>query len=585
MIVKLRIYYPPLLCAGETIELLDIGLRHSKDHNAVHRVKPSASTHRFSVTSPSKTLYGSGVSKSTITLLHYIRDSAETINLRGSQDSSLELSPAPPERPSSFAVHNGISFVGSNPPTVSSPDRSRALASVPLAIKPLSNSERKIDTTHKRAVSIGSPQDIHVAASSFLPLEHLPSKVPPPFLAAKSSTSVKGRDETDQDGVVEDKLFVVKSAGLQRKKAMKSSSPRSKQKQSPKNDRKLLEPPVVPEVGQPGDDNTTLLRSNMTRSFRYRKITLRHEKPLFVNKQDGADSSDEEGENENGGANGTINEEDVAKVSPDFAVEQSSTSEISTRHGPSAGSSPPRVLCKVKANQGYSKVKLGGLKSPEALSENGSKSGSISEPKLSLVGSVPEDKDGENQTTEERVIPSPVSPDVFELPARPPSDSFLYNSVTSLNSLDNILVYPPAMFDSDDKGERGGTSSELRRNDEQTSNPNSTADRNSTESNDTGYTSSASPGYHDRHKLSVADEYDEDSELPEIRDTFQQASQTEQSQTSTLSSASTDNIRQYVPLVFFCPRVGKDASLFAVQVCLVENSDELVKVLNTFYYE
>ena len=174
---------------------------------------------------------------------------------------------------------------------------------------------------------------------------------------------------------------------------------------------------------------------------------------------------------------------------------------------------------------------------------------------------------------------------MFELPARPPSDSFLYNSVTSLNSLDNILVDPPAMFDSGDKGEREDTSSGLRRNDEQTSNPNSTADRNSTESNDTGYTSSASPGYHDRHKLSVTDEFDEDCELPEIRDTFQQASQTEQSQTSTLSSASTDNIRQYVPLVFFCPRVGKDASLFAVQVCLVENSDELVKVLNTFYYE
>ena len=473
-----------------------------------------------------------------MTLLHYIRDSTETINLRGSQDSSVELSPDPLQRPSSFAVHNGISFVGSNPPAVSSPDRSRALASVPLAIKPISVSERKKDTTHKRAVSIGSPQDIHVAASSFLPLEHLPSKVPPPSLAAKTGTSAKGRDETDQDGVVEDKLFVVKSAGLQRKKAMKSSSPRSKPKQSPQNGRQLLEPPVVPEVGRPGHDNSTLLRSNMTRSFRYRKITLRHEKPLFVNKHDGADSSDEEGENENGGANGTINE-DVTKVGPNFGVEQSSTSEISTRHNPTAGSSPPRVLCKVKANQGYSKVKLGGLKSPEALSENGSKSASISEPKLSLVESVPEDKDDENQATEERVIPSPVSPDVFDLPARPPSDSFLYNSVTSLNSLDNILVDPPAMFDSDDKGERGGTSSELRKNDEQTSNPNSTADRNSTESNDTGYTSSASPGYHDRHKLSVTDEFDE---LQEIRDTFQQASQTEQSQTSTLSSASTDNI-------------------------------------------
>ena len=237
-------------------------------------------------------------------------------------------------------------------------------------------------------MSIGSPQDIHVAASSFLPPEHLPSKVPPPSLAAKSGTSAKERDETDQGGVMEDKLFVVKSAGVQHKKAMKSSSPRSKQKQSPKNDRKLLELPVVPEVGRPGHDNSTLLCSNMTRSFCYRKITLRHEKPLFVNKQDGADSSDEEGENENGGADETINEEDVTKVGPNFALEQSSTSGVSTRHGPSAGSSPPRVLCKVRANQGYSKVTLGGLKSPEALSENGSKSASISEPKLSLVESV-----------------------------------------------------------------------------------------------------------------------------------------------------------------------------------------------------
>ena len=565
-----------MLCAGETIELLDIGLRHSKDHNAVHRVKPSASTHRFSVTSPSKTLYGSGASKSTMTLMHYIRDSAETINLRGSQDSSGELSPAPPQRPTSFGNRSEITSVGSNSPVEASPDRSRAMASVPLAIKQISILERDRD---RRAVSIGSPQDI--AASSFLPPEHLPSKVPPPSLATKSGTSVKGSDEPDQGGLTENKLFVVKSDGLHRKKAIKSSSPRSKHKQSPKNDHKLLEPPVAPEVGRPGHDNSALLRSNMKRSFRYRKITLRHEKPIFVSKQDGADSSDEEGENENGGADVTIHEKQVTKVSPNFAVEPSSTSDIDARHNPSAGSSPPRVLCKVRANS-YSKVTLGGLKSPEALSENGGKSTS---PKLSLVESVPESKDGENQAAEERVLPSPLSPDVFELPARPPSDSFLYNSVTSLNSLDNILVDPPAMFDSDDKGERDDTSSELRQNNEQTNSANSTADRNSTESNDTGYTSSASPGYHDRHKLSVTDEFDEDSELPEIRDTFQQASQTEQSQTSTLSNASSDNIRQYVPLVFYCPRVGKDASLFAVQVCLVENSDELVKVLNTFYHE
>ena len=67
-----------------------------------------------------------------------------------------------------------------------------------------------------------------------------------------------------------------------------------------------------------------------------------------------------------------------------------------------------------------------------------------------------------NQAAEERVIPSHLSPDVLELPARPPSDSFLYYSVTSLNSLDNILSDPPAMFDLDHKRERDDTGSELR---------------------------------------------------------------------------------------------------------------------------
>ena len=149
----------------------------------------------------------------------------------------------------------------------------------------------------------------------------------------------------------------MKSDGFHRKKAIKSSSPRSKHKQSPKNDYKLLEPPVAPEVGRPGHDNTALLCSNMKRSFRYHKITLRHEKPIFVSKQDGTDSSDEEGENENGGADVTIHEEQVTKVNPNFAAEPSSTSEVNMRHDPSAGSSPAVVLRKVRANS-YSKVNL-----------------------------------------------------------------------------------------------------------------------------------------------------------------------------------------------------------------------------------
>ena len=231
-----------------------------------------------------------------------------------------------------------------------------------------------------------------------------------------------------------------------------------KHKQSAKSDHELFEPPVVLEVGRPGHDNSALLHSIMKRSFHYCKITLRHEKPLYVSKHDGANSSDEKGENENGGAYVTIHEELITKVSPTFAVETSGTPGINMRHNLSPGSSLPHVLCKVRANS-YSKVTLGGLKSPDVLSERGNK---CARHKLSLVESVSGNKDGENQAAEERVIPSPLSPDVFNLPAHPPNNSFLYNPVISLNSLDSILVDPPSRFDSDDNGEKDGTSSELR---------------------------------------------------------------------------------------------------------------------------
>ena len=35
------------LPTGESIEVLDIGLRKSRDHRAVHRVKPSSPAHRL----------------------------------------------------------------------------------------------------------------------------------------------------------------------------------------------------------------------------------------------------------------------------------------------------------------------------------------------------------------------------------------------------------------------------------------------------------------------------------------------------------------------------------------------------------
>ena len=122
----------------------------------------------------------------------------------------------------------------------------------------------------------------------------------------------------------------VKLTGLHRKKGNQIIKPSVKTQAKPK--KWLLEPPVVPEVGWPGHDNSALLHSNMKRSFRYRKITLRQEKPLFVSKQDGANSSDEEGENENGGADMTIHEEHVTNVCPNIAVEPSTTSGIDMRY-------------------------------------------------------------------------------------------------------------------------------------------------------------------------------------------------------------------------------------------------------------
>ena len=52
------------------------------------------------------------------------------------------------------------------------------------------------------------------------------------------------------------------------------------------------------------------------------------------------------------------------------------------------------------------------------------------------------------------------------------------------------------------------------------------------------------------------------------------------SQTSLTSCSSCDSIRrEYVPLVFHSDSVaGGDQGSFQLQVCLVENSDELIKV-------
>lgn len=279
--------------------------------------------------------------------------------------------------------------------------------------------------------------------------------------------------------------------------------------------------------------------------------------------------------------------------------------------------------------------------------------------------------------------------DVFDiLPARPPSDGFMYSSRTSLNSLDNIIE-PPDMFndagntvpgdcytelessgvepqsklepssgtDSSKQGSATGskrpvpkarrkianqpavrqfhvghmtiepshvtsttvihTSSkplQLNKIDD-TLDPN-LVDRNSTESNDTGYTSGASPSYSSEDKNTTQNNTQEFKlEFKEVNETisevppvstpqsgflthdkgklgsFDKQLSVQLSQTS-ITSTSSDYVRFYVPLIFYKPgskversRVVSSSSptaggsnMFSLQVCLVEDSKELMKV-------
>ena len=281
--------------------------------------------------------------------------------------------------------------------------------------------------------------------------------------------------------------------------------------------------------------------------------------------------------------------------------------------------------------------------------------------------------------------------DVFDiLPARPPSDGFMYSSRTSLNSLDNILA-PPDMFNEADRmtpgdhhyaeleisGTEPQTELELSRTNlsgkqssatglkrpvarvrsreanqpavrqfhvgrmtiepshvtsttvihtsskplqlhktDDTLDPN-LVDRNSTESNDTGYTSGASPSYASGDKnstqtgmqefnLKFKDDIETISDIPPvstpsepplIRDkgklsSFDKQLSFQLSQTS-ITSTSSDYIRFYVPLIFYKPGSRLDrgkvirkslspttggSNMFSLQVCLVEDSEDLIKV-------
>ena len=207
----------------------------------------------------------------------------------------------------------------------------------------------------------------------------------------------------------------------------------------------------------------------------------------------------------------------------------------------------------------------------------------------------------------------------FQLPARG-SESFLYCSSGGMKSPVEEIITPPLDFNNlhanpnnvanetiSEEGEPPASDSDCTGSEAQ--NSKATVDRNSTDSYDTGYTSSQgqSPGINERRNLSTVKEFTSDSVE---NDTASPGSSTKSDETSTpqdtlselsmssirnsqsgcnirnsqISYTSTDSIRLYVPLVFQksanAPNGGRASfktPLF-VLVCLVENSDNLIQV-------
>lgn len=239
----------------------------------------------------------------------------------------------------------------------------------------------------------------------------------------------------------------------------------------------------------------------------------------------------------------------------------------------------------------------------------------------------------------------PPELDLLELPARPPSDGTMYSSC---NSLDDILVEPPEMFNINMEGFKRSTKRKLSRtkkvnapaklpsgsgtsetvhsgtsigsggenhsgsktgienngysipkqgqSEGAASNSNVVPDRDSTESSDTGYTSSsASPGYAEAGKdqsakVNFQDGSRQKQRRPPVLESNLVPLNPEPKATikrvpslTSLVSVSSEVARCYIPLVFHSAKaegagVNHDPNLFCIQVCLVENSDELIKV-------
>ena len=321
-----------------------------------------------------------------------------------------------------------------------------------------------------------------------------------------------------------------------------------------------------------GPDTSVLLQSNMKTSFRYKKIAMKPERPIFTKGEGEGEggSSDDDTESlcssgdQGGGV--IIDEVHLKKVGPNF---EAKVPGIHSAHKMASASSSGKVQYRVRANS-YSKITMTAV-TQEVSRHYPQRVNAPSSPTTTDTSVTTSEGDRSGDPRGPSPLPAQDS-DVFLCPVpAPTSERRACYSTNSLNSLDAIDLEPPEMFKQgttacgEEEGGGGGGEGQTSKD---TAHPTlegggdlaTSADRRSVESSDTGYTSGVSPAaLHDVKELAVLGRAG--------------------SKKIALGRAlSGDGSKLYVPMVFFTPAVGKDRNLFAVQVCLVECSDGLIKV-------
>ena len=426
----------PAVSPGESIQILDIGLRKSPLRTVRHATPPTPDYKQ-----PNPLLYKSGSSHSSSAIAQLSMPHHPI--LKGERSPSLPPQPTP-FPPSSLNDHHPpdsdseefqrqqrqrskshdgtkrsrvyVNVSPRPPPSPKSPKQSTSSSAKPP--RTLQEKSRRREGVHwaaQRAKRSGMVGD-YSTGSLPQPL----GKIPPPRIAYRLRKDSNSSDDSSPLSTL------IAQEGLEsiQGSAAAKSAPFS-------------------------------LRNGMQRSFRYRKIVLRQEKPIFksVQEEDSSDDEDEETETESETSSLSSSRRILASSSPNLSEvgksHISKTSRSGHHHLPgTAGCTQVQDYSYQPTS--YSKVTVVGVKVASVSSEHHAKLHSQNK--------------GEDSSSSEGTLPRRAS-DCFPLPPPSPSDTAfaefesadctekhtsdtaVLHESTSLNSLDNILVDPPPMFE------------------------------------------------------------------------------------------------------------------------------------------